>query len=122
MPWSATLGVGVSYMNGQGSLILTGTDGTTTLGLGVLPIAGPSTYVIAQGGGTTGSLQTPVGSTPAIWKANGLGAGTGSGSVTLTSLSSTGAAGTFFFMLVAQPFTAATGTRSITQGMFNVKF
>jgi hypothetical protein len=48
--------------------------------------------------------------------------GTGSGSITLTTLTSAGASGTFTFNLVAVPNTGATGTKAITEGVFNVTF
>ena len=44
----------------------------------------------------------------------------GSGSITLTTLTSTGAAGTFSFNLTPSPGT--TGTRVVTDGVFNVTF
>ncbi len=119
--WSAT-GIGVSYQNGQGSFILTGSNGTQTVGLGVLPTAGAASYTLTAGSGVTGSLQATVGGSAAVWQANGLGAGTGAGTVTLTTLTAHSASGTFTFTLVAQPFTAATGARAITQGAFSVTF
>ena len=46
----------------------------------------------------------------------------GSGSVTVTTLTATGASGTFFFTLVPITITGATGNRSVTEGVFNVTF
>jgi hypothetical protein len=119
--WSAT-GIAVSYQNGQGSFILSGSNGTQTVGLGVLPTAGAATYTLTPGSGVTGSLQATVGGGAAVWQASGLGAGTGTGTVTLNALTAHSASGTFTFTLVAQPFTTATGARTITQGAFNVTF
>jgi hypothetical protein len=46
----------------------------------------------------------------------------GSGSITLTTLTSTAAAGTFSFSLGPQPRSGATGTKVVTDGVFNVTF
>jgi hypothetical protein len=46
----------------------------------------------------------------------------GSGSITLTTLTSNGAAGTFSANLVPTSGSTATGTRAITEGVFNVTF
>ena len=56
------------------------------------------------------------------WQANGLGGGTGSGSVTLTSISATGAAGTFSFVVPPTAFSGAIGNKTVTEGAFNVTF
>lgn len=50
------------------------------------------------------------------------GAFSGSGSITIATLTSNSASGTFAFTLDAQRGTAATGTRTITDGVFNLSF
>jgi hypothetical protein len=55
-----------------------------------------------------------------IWGANvGLG---GSGTVTFTTLTQTTAAGTFQFSYLPQAVSGASGTHTVTNGVFNVTF
>jgi hypothetical protein len=77
---------------------------------------GPGTFNV----GTTSAVNgIYVSGSNASWLASG---NVGSGSVTITTLNSTRAVGTFNFVLQAQQGTAATGTRTITQGAFDVRF
>jgi hypothetical protein len=66
---------------------------------------------------STASLQNT--SAAAMWEA---GAFTGSGAITLSTLTATGATGTFSFNLVPLSGTTATGTKVVTNGVFNVRF
>ncbi|HKT78788.1 MAG TPA: hypothetical protein VJP86_01115 [Vicinamibacterales bacterium] len=93
---------GVDGFTGNFKNFAFGTDksvGTHTVGLGSVTNAG---LII----GTSG------------WHAN---SATGSGSVTITTLTAHNAVGTFTFSLPAQG-PPATGTKSITNGSFNVTF
>jgi hypothetical protein len=99
-------------------LIISGADNSNpphALGLGVAAVA-PGTYQITLPNPTANASWT-VG--PSTWQASLIG---GSGTVTITSLTSTGAAGTFSFTMVAVPNTAASGSKAITDGVFNVTF
>ena len=61
-----------------------------------------------------------------ITEANGMawaaGGTLGSGQLNITSFTTTGASGTFTFTAVAMPGTPATGSKLITDGVFNVRF
>lgn len=76
--------------------------------------AGPGTYTI--GGGATTQSYYSVGA--AEWSA---GDGQGSGSLVITTRTATRMAGTFAFVLEPTPGSGATGTRTVTQGSFNLR-
>jgi hypothetical protein len=59
-----------------------------------------------------------------VWQALAMGhlGGIGSGSVTVTTLNSERVAGTFSFVAPAAASSGATGSRTVTNGSFNVKF
>jgi hypothetical protein len=86
--------------------------------------------IISMGTTATGPGTFPIGPLPITNGANGLlaigaqvwsaSAVQGSGSITLTTLSSTGTSGTFSFNLLA--IAPATGTKTITNGAFNITF
>ena len=104
----------------NGILSIGGTDSSrsTTLGFALTPTpAGTGTYTL--GPLNPANAQMQVGSPAAGWQA---GVGIGSGTITLTTLTNTTAAGTFSFTLAAVPGSGATGTKSITEGSFNVTF
>jgi hypothetical protein len=111
--WTAT-SVVVTYANGI--LTITGTDNTTTLGIGVAA-TGPATVTI----GLTAILT--IAGQPGSWQA---AVTNGSGSITLATLVTTGSArsasGTFLFNLVATPGSGSSGTKTISGGTFNVSF
>jgi hypothetical protein len=111
VPWTASA-VGVQTTGG--ALVLAGTDagGQTTVGVTTFGTVG--TNSVTAGGVVIGQLRTPAGT----WQATG---GAGSGTVTVTSYTATGAAGTFSFTLPALTG-GATGTRTITNGIFSVTF
>jgi hypothetical protein len=113
--WTSTV-TAAQYSNG--SLIISGADTsspTRAFGLGVTAGA-PGTYQ-ATLPSPAASASWTVGS--ATWQASLVG---GSGSVTITSLTSTGASGTFSFSLVPIPGTSASGNKTVTDGTFNVTF
>jgi len=105
-----------SFANGILSIAGTDTARSTTFGFAVTPTAaGVGTYTVGPISATNAQLS--VGNPASGWQAAGA---SGSGTVTLTTLTSTSASGTFSFSLVAVPGTGATGSRSITEGVFNV--
>jgi hypothetical protein len=101
-------------------LSIGGASGGLTLGFAVGRGTGgaltPGTYTFAPLEAHNATLFTATGQG---WFA---GPSFGSGTVVLTSISATGAAGTFSFMLVPTPGSGASGDRAITQGTFNVRF
>jgi hypothetical protein len=89
-----------------------------TLGFALAPTsAGTGTYTLGPLSGT--NAQVYIGNPVAGWQA---GVGFGSGTITVNSLTSTAASGTFSFSLVAVAGSGATGTKAITEGVFNVTF
>jgi hypothetical protein len=107
-----------------GVLRIAGQDGLTTpfvaLGVAVPPAVGTYTVSAATGATVAGSLDQTSNSDPKLlqWNANFT---FGSGTITLSTLTATGASGTFSFTLV-HISTPSTGTRVITNGVFNVTF
>lgn len=105
------------YASGIMSIGATDTS-RTTLGFAVTPSGGGAgTYTFGALSPANALLQ--VGNPAQAW--NG-GVGKGSGSVTVTTFTATGATGTFAFTLVAVPGSGATGTKAVTEGVFNVTF
>lgn len=76
--------------------------------------AGPGTYVI--GTGATVGTHTYQGQT---WSAS---SAQGSGSIVVTTSTSTRVAGTFSFVLQPDVASGATGTRTVTQGVFDLTY
>jgi uncharacterized protein DUF6252 len=104
----------------NGILSIGGTDSSraTTLSFALTPTAaGTGTYTL--GPLSAANAQVLIGNPAAGWQA---AVGIGSGTITVTSLTSTAATGTFSFSLVAVPGSGASGTKSITEGAFNVTF
>jgi len=100
----------------NGSLSIGGNDAshTTTIGFAVSPTgAGPGTYTL--GPLSSANAQIMIGNPAVGWHA---AVGIGSGTITISVLTSTNASGTFSFMLA--PDAGATGTKAITEGVFNV--
>ena len=112
----AATGVTATFANGI--LTVGGGDSSrnAVLGFAVTP-TGPGVY--ALGPLSAANALLTMGNPAAGWNA---AVGIGSGSITLTTLTSAGASGTFTFNLVAVPNTGATGTKAITEGVFNVTF
>lgn len=112
---SATSATG-SLANGILSIGGTDTSRSTTIGFALTPTAaGVGTYPL--GPLSSANAQLYVGNPAAGWQA---GVGIGSGTITVSALTPTSASGTFSFSLAAVPGTGATGTKSITEGVFNV--
>jgi hypothetical protein len=104
----------------NGILAIGGTDSTraTTLSFALTPTAaGTGTYLL--GPLSAANAQVLIGSPAAGWQG---AVGIGSGTITVNSLTSTAASGTFSFSLVAVGGSGATGTKLITEGAFNVSF
>jgi hypothetical protein len=104
----------------NGILSIGGTDSarSTTLSFALTPTAA-GTGVYTLGPISAANAQILIGNPAAGWQA---AVGIGSGTITISSLTSTGASGTFSFSLVAVPGSGATGTKTITEGAFNVTF
>ena len=87
----------------------------TGLGFGFLD-AGVGTYSI---GDLTPTNATVLDGTGKVWTAGAIG---GSGTLTVTALDATHVAGTFAYSAVASAGSGATGTKAVTQGVFDVTF
>jgi hypothetical protein len=87
----------------------------TGLGFGFVD-AGVGTYPI---GGLTPTNATVLDGTGKVWTAGATG---GSGTLTVTALDATHVAGTFAYSAVASAGSGATGTKAVTQGVFDVTF
>lgn len=112
--WTAVAINTAVYSNGI--LSIAGADSSSTIRAIGLSVTAPAPGTYSMTTGTANSvLSIGIGPT---WTANVAG---GSGSVTLTSLSSTGAVGTFSFTAVAAAG-GATGSHVVTQGVFNITF
>ena len=121
-PWNAVIISAAAIQNGV--LRIAGQDGTATpfIALGVATPPAVGTYVVsaANGANVAGSMDQTSTSAPTLlqWNANFT---FGSGTITLSTLTATAASGTFSFNLV-HISTPSTGTRVITNGVFNVTF
>jgi hypothetical protein len=97
-------------------IALSGADSHGT-GLGFAFVdAGVGTYPI---GGLTPTNATVLDGTGKVWTAGATG---GSGTLTVTALDATHVAGTFAYSAIASPGTGASGTKAVTQGVFDVRF
>jgi Family of unknown function (DUF6252) len=94
---------GLSGVDASGRAI--GLGGTSETGMKTIGMGDPANASITEGA--------------ALWAAN---ATIGSGTVTITELDAEHIAGTFSFVAPATPGTSATGTRTVTQGEFDIEF
>ncbi len=105
-------------------------NGTLSFG-GVDNITSPRVLAIAVRAGEAGTFRIGQSASDAnanalltiggsVWQAVSVAGG--SGTIVITSLTTTGASGTFSFTLNAVPQTSATGTKTVTDGTFNVTF
>jgi Family of unknown function (DUF6252) len=102
----------------NGILSVGGTDASrsTTLSFALTPTtAGTGTYVL--GPTSAANAMILIGNPAQGWQA---AVGIGSGTIAISALTTTRASGTFSFVLAAVPGTGATGTRTITEGSFDV--
>lgn len=113
--WSATT---VTQASRAGNVLtIGGSNPSWQLLLTIPNVTAPGTYTVAATGGTMQLVQANAGG--AAWTASMLG---GTGSLTVTTLSSTRAVGTFTFTGNATAGTPAGGTRNVTAGQFDVRF
>jgi hypothetical protein len=119
--WTATAVVGGTYTGGILS-IAGGDSASQTIGF-ALSVSGPGTYSITNLNGLNFVLTIPTAgqSVAPVWLSVITQAGS-SGTLTINSLSTTGASGTFAFVGTAVSGTPATGSRNVTEGTFNVRF
>jgi len=115
LPWTAIAITTAAYNNG--TLSIGGADGSNpirSIGLAV-STGGPGTFAMnAVAGAARGLVSIGIGPT---WT-TALG---GSGTLTVSTISSTGASGTFSF--VATPIAGgAAGNKNVTSGTFNITF
>jgi hypothetical protein len=90
---------------------------TITLGFGALAVVG--TTSVRATSPTNANMVIVSGGSGQSWAASTSG---GSGTLTIASINSTGASGTFAFTMVPVAGTGASGTKSVTNGTFSVTF
>ena len=114
--WSSVAAFATRNATNAGNIVaLSGAD-THSIALAFAFVdTGPGTYTI-DGTSATNAVLTDGGKG---WVASAVG---GSGTITVTTLDATHVVGTFAFSMVANDGTGATGTKSITQGAFDIKF
>jgi hypothetical protein len=113
--WSANSALTASYSGTF--LAFSGVDASLTgIAIAIGPISAPGTFAIGPSQPTNAVLTMAGGLT---WHARTT---SGSGSVTVTSLTATGATGTFSFTAPSVGTTGATGTKVVTNGAFDVTF
>ena len=119
---------GVSYLNvnaasyANGILNVASNNAALTLSVNFAVRGGVGTTQVSSGNATVGVITTSGTTVTGTWIGTILG---GSGSVSIATLTSSGASGTFSFMAPAVPppsGAGATGTRNVTNGVFNVTF
>jgi hypothetical protein len=102
--------------NGGTIVALSGADANSTaIGMAFVD-TGVGTYTITGTSVTNADLIESGGHS---WTAGSLG---GSGTLTVTTLDATHVVGTFAFTMAPTSGTGASGTRSVTQGTFDVRF
>jgi hypothetical protein len=109
-PLAAAYNGGVFALGGSNSQL-------TTIAFAVITNGQPGTYPIGPTIPTNGILT--IGASGPTWIASAQG---GSGSIIITSISTTGATGTFSFNMIANGTSGSTGTKTVTNGAFNVTF
>jgi hypothetical protein len=113
--WTSTLAV--SAGSSGGIIAISGTNGSTTIAMAFGIANGPATFQIGPAGAISNALLME--SNGRSWHALST---VGNGTVTLTSISATGAAGTFAFTAPAVASSGATGSKVVTNGSFDVRF
>lgn len=113
--WNANLAVSAGSSNGI--LAFSGTNGNVTMAIAVGIISGPGEFQIGPVGAVSNALITE--SNGRSWHAS---QSVGNGTVRITSVSATGATGTFSFTAPAVASSGANGSRVVTNGTFDVKF
>ncbi|MEZ4703258.1 MAG: DUF6252 family protein [Rhodothermales bacterium] len=113
--WNANVTV---FAIAQGGVFgVSGADASgKTIGLGGLAQLGPQT--IGPTSPANATYSETAGATVVQWSA---GIAAGSGTITVTELDGTHIAGTFSYVAEASATTGATGTKTITEGSFDIK-
>ena len=114
--WSSSRASAAVY---QGQILtFNGTDGTTTVSLVVSPVTGPGTFTLSTLNNVASNGLVVRGSQG--WTSYAPG---GTGTLTVTTLTTTRATGTFEFVAMPGAGTAASvGARRVTAGRFDVTF
>lgn len=113
--WNSTITVSTSE---DGDVVIGGTDNTIGISIGVSDARTTGVYQI--GPISAENMASITESTTKLWMA---GATFGSGTITFTKLTSTDAEGTFTISAVPSPtHPSTTGTKTVTEGKFAVKF
>ena len=113
--WTGNLATAATYQNNI--LAFAGTNNSFQINITLTGVTGTGTITLGSGQLSIATVAT-VSTSPQTWLTSATG---GTGSVVITSLSSTGASGTFSFTGVAAGG-GATGTKAVTSGQFNVTF
>jgi hypothetical protein len=123
VPWSGTV-LSTANIVGDVFFHFGGDDGTTVINIAVTNGSTPTggTYGLAPGTPSNAGLSVIQGAGAGQSWSCGASSSAGSGSVVISSLTPTGASGTFNFMLTPTPGTASTGTHSVTDGVFDLRF
>jgi hypothetical protein len=129
---SITARVDGSAWNGSAAAIASRSTGFIAVG-GTAGSQSNITFAFPADGAGTYSIPNAVGmnfnysefSTGHVWQALAMGAtlgGIGSGTVTVTTLTAERVAGTFAFTAPAAANSSATGSRTVTNGVFDIRF
>lgn len=121
--WSSTSSIALN--TGEGFVSVGGNAGTTgnATNLTIAFPAAVGTHVIPDATGM--NMNFIIYQPNQLWQALAMGTtlgGVGTGSVTVTTLNAERVIGTFSFVAPAAASSEATGTKTVTNGSFNVKF
>jgi hypothetical protein len=118
--WAATVDPTIRLSGGIVSVA--GSNLATTLAFAIFT-SGPGTFPIPAtglGAGTNALLNmTTAGGVPGSWKADVNG---GTGTIVINSYTSAGMSGTFSFVMQPVPGSGVSGTKTVTDGKFDLKF
>ena len=115
--WTATRVTTASFAHG--SLTIVGSDGSNpaqTISFEI-EASSPGTYQLNQPEEASSFISMTAGT--ASWQASYVA---GKGIINISTLSATGASGSFSLTLIPSPNSSATGTKIVTDGVFNIKF
>ncbi len=127
VPWVAVCVVANPPSDAAGgpSLSFNGNDSTFSMEIDLEPATAPGIFpvgTVLPTGPVNGAALFGFDSGGVVtssWHADSLG---GSGLISLITISATGASGTFNFNMVPEPTPPTTGTRVVTNGVFNITF
>ncbi len=112
-------GVATVATNQSGIFAAAASNGVGAITFGFGAVAAVGTTPVNATSPTNANLVVASGTSAQSWAASTAG---GSGTLTITSITSVGASGTFAFTLVPVPGSGASGTKSVTSGTFSVTF